>query len=255
MSSEPNEHSLEIYWGKQINYCKIARVCSFEALLPDGRFITVAKLLRDESFGSVGCMCIVLSLLLLLLAAAEATRSTRLHLINVKGASDVWGLETIHSYCGRGTAEGQIDICSGGFKVSDLRHSNDTMARLVQTKTKKEPRKHHTPPLKVTHPIKRYRTKSFTVVTKTERNPSRVPPLWARDVGPSGAELCRDRTQISCREWLISILSLLTAGSDGPLEASASLPMSLISSEKDASNGTWREGGEGLTKWRMGSVN
>lgn len=36
-------------------------------------------------------------------------------------------LETIHSYGGRGTAEGQIDrsvvVVS---KVSDLRHSNDT---------------------------------------------------------------------------------------------------------------------------------
>lgn len=81
-------------------------------------------------------------------------------------------METIHSYCGRGTAEGQIDICSGGFKVSDLRHSNDTMAQLVKKKKKKKKEKthkHHIPPLKVTHPIKRYCTKSFTVATKTER--------------------------------------------------------------------------------------
>lgn len=43
------------------------------------------------------------------------------------------------------------------------------------------------------------------------------------------------QTHISCRGWLISILSLFTAGSVGPLDASASLPKSLISSEKDAS--------------------
>lgn len=45
------------------------------------------------------------------------------------------------------------------------------MAQLVKIKNKKEKKthKHHIPPLKVTHPIKRYCTKSFTVATKTER--------------------------------------------------------------------------------------
>ncbi len=56
------------------------------------------------------------------------------------------------------------------------------------------------------------------------------------------ARPCSGLTHISCRGWLISILSLFTAGSAGPLDASASLPRSLISSEKDASTGTGREG-------------
>lgn len=76
-------------------------------------------------------------------------------------------METIHSYCGRGTAEGQIDICSGGFKVSDLRHSNYTMAQLVKIKRRITNTTHHHS--KVTHPIKRYCTKSFTVATKTRK--------------------------------------------------------------------------------------
>ena len=40
-------------------------------------------------------------------------------------------------------------------------------------------------------------------------------------------------SQISCSEWLISILSLFTVGSLGPRPSS--LPMSLMSSEKDGS--------------------
>jgi len=45
----------------------------------------------------------------------------------------------------RGGAEGQRDS-SGGFKVRDLRHSNDTMAQLVRVYKKEQP---HTR----THPI------------------------------------------------------------------------------------------------------
>lgn len=51
-----------------------------------------------------------------------------------------------------------------------------------------------------------------------------------------------DWTHTSCRGWLISILSLFTAGSAGPLDTSASLSKLLISSEKDASKGTERTG-------------
>lgn len=162
-----------------------------------------------------------------------------------------------------------------------------------------ENHKYHTPTLKVTHPIKRYCTKSFTVATKRERKsdlcytpvskgkkkqmcefPGRkifvlvrggltllrsslctLHTLTAGGRSVLGVESrcvvfrerlwslwrsvwsCSNSTYISCRGWLISILSLFTAGSVGPLDASASLPRSLISSEKDASSDT---GGEGL---------
>lgn len=149
MSSEPNgaQHRKSVEVNKPTSYT--AKVTDWVPCLPDywgptawqtepRLWLSWWERLRERSFGSVGCMFIVvfyfffLFVFFVLRAAAEATRSTHLHLINVKGALNVWGLETIHSYCGRGTAEGQIDICSGGFKVSDLRHSNDTMAQLVK---------------------------------------------------------------------------------------------------------------------------
>lgn len=72
----------------------------------------------ERSFGSIGCMFFFFFYVCVRVAASCSRGNeecTHLHLINDKGASNVWGLETIHSYCGRGTAEGQIDICSGGF--------------------------------------------------------------------------------------------------------------------------------------------
>lgn len=71
----------------------------------------------------------------MLRAAAEATRSPHLHLVDVERCSEGLRFETIHSYCGRGTAEGSIDICSGAFKVSELRHSTDTMAQPVPVRS------------------------------------------------------------------------------------------------------------------------
>lgn len=62
---------------------------------------------------------------------------------------------------------------------------------------------------------------------------------------PEATSSGSDLTHISCRGWLISILSLFTAGSAGPLDASASLPRSLITSVKDAST-RHREGGADL---------
>lgn len=120
--------------------------------------------------------------LCLLRAAAEATRSTHLHLINVKGALNVWGLETIHSYCGRGTAEGQIDICSGGFKVSNLRHSNDTMAQLLKSEKKEESHKHHTPSLKSYTSIEKVLHKVVHSCNKNgKKNQTCVTPLWVKN--------------------------------------------------------------------------
>lgn len=91
-------------------------------------------------------------------------------------------METIHSYCGRGTAEGQIDICSGGFKVSDLRHSKDTMAQLVKRlflKKEKMNHKHHTPPLKVTHPTKKQNKKKVLhkVIHSCNKNRKTIRPV------------------------------------------------------------------------------
>ena len=52
----------------------------------------------------------------------------------------------------------------------------------------------------------------------------------------------------------MSILSLFTAGSVAPLEVSASLPRSLISSEKEASGGKGRGGGGVLEEKPLATV-
>lgn len=55
-------------------------------------------------------------------------------------------------------------------------------------------------------------------------------------------QLCWGLTHISCRGWFISILSLFTAGSAGPLDTSAS-PSSSIFSVQGASDGTGKQTG------------
>ena len=122
--------SCHLRWTEHITSIEVNKPTCYtgnvESSLPFGlqgpnRAMTMAELVgttRERSFGSIGCMFLSF-LCVCVRVAASCSRGnkecTHLHLINVKGASNVWGLEMIHSYCGRGTAEGQIDICSGGF--------------------------------------------------------------------------------------------------------------------------------------------